>query len=1138
VSSSFQLSGPLPHRRSRGLRATAAAIAAVVAVSASVALTAVAAPTSASADTKPPSAATPQTVSSDGLPTAQIGTGTTTDPGDYINGGVVWDQAIVGETVYVGGHFQRARQAGQGADKAVERQNFLAYNLKTGALLDLTIPFNAEIRALAVSPDQTRLYVAGYFTQVAGQKRERVAAIDIATGTVVADFAPSINKDVKAIVATKTRVFIGGAFANADGASGFHRVASLTLDGQVDRSWNPQPRVDPAGVPQQNMTNGQPIQGSDVVQALIASPDGTKIVIGGHFNSLNGSDPRDATKPGYGMGMVRADNAAMLSWNVNTVIRNGTQMSGIMSLSTDGDFVYGTGMWSGYYKGGHFEGTFKASWADGRLDWMEDCHGDTYSTYAHAGVVYKASHAHACDTLGGFPENTQTDGYNKYYRGLALTQTRTGTLTPTPDKRYWNFGGNPAPSLLNWFPNLRASDTEGQMQAARDVTGAGDYVVMGGEFSHVNGVPQQGLVRFASSSVAPNKQGPVDAGADMVPSATGIQGTYVRLAWKANWDTDNAALRYDVFRDGDTSNPVFTKTVESNVYTRPTVTATDGYLTPGRTYSYRVRATDPFGNETWGDAVTYTVPQTAGTAINGQRTGYDSAVLADQPAAYWPMNEQTGGTAFNWAGTNDIASLRARVPGPEVSSFPKALAYTLAGSNWAATAGAEVVTPTFTTELWFKTRTTAGGVLAVQTTTRDLTSGYDRVMYMDAAGKVHFSANDGANKNVTSTTALNDGKWHHVAATVGSAGATLYVDGVARASRTDLKTGATFGGKSFWAVGGHKITWRTSAPAGNAMFTGAIDNVASYSRPLTAAQVAAHYAAGTTKNAAPTASFSSDANGLALRADASTSSDRDGGIASYAWNFGDGTIGTGVAATHTYAASGTYTVTLTVKDTAGASATTSASVVIDGGKLAADAFERTSGSTWGSADPGGAWSTNTASGFTTAGGKGVIAGAGTRTATLPGVSAASTESVVTFSIGEAATSPQYVSLIGRQVGSDSYSARTVVQTDGKVQLQLLHGTTALTIPVNGKNADRFTLPGVTAAPGQQITVRLRAVSAQGSTTLEARAWLSSAAEPAAWQAVATDGTPALQAAGSVGLGVYSKAPATVSFDAYSVRTTP
>ena len=48
--------------------------------------------------------------------------------------------------------------------------------------------------------------------------------------------------------------------------------------------------------------------------------------------------------------------------------------------------------------------------------------------------------------------------------------------------------------------------------------------------------------------------------------------------------------------------------------------------------------------------------------------------------------------------------------------------------------------------------------------------------------------------------------------------------------------------------------------------------------------------------------------------DASASSDPDGAIASYAWNWGDGTNGSGITATHAYATPGNYTITLTMTD--------------------------------------------------------------------------------------------------------------------------------------------------------------------------------------------------------------------------------
>ncbi|UCE88824.1 MAG: PKD domain-containing protein [Pseudomonadota bacterium] len=57
--------------------------------------------------------------------------------------------------------------------------------------------------------------------------------------------------------------------------------------------------------------------------------------------------------------------------------------------------------------------------------------------------------------------------------------------------------------------------------------------------------------------------------------------------------------------------------------------------------------------------------------------------------------------------------------------------------------------------------------------------------------------------------------------------------------------------------------------------------------------------------------------GVAVTFDGTASNDPDGTIVSYAWDFGDGTIGTGATPTHTYLVDGTFDVTLTVTDDAG-----------------------------------------------------------------------------------------------------------------------------------------------------------------------------------------------------------------------------
>jgi PKD repeat protein len=73
-------------------------------------------------------------------------------------------------------------------------------------------------------------------------------------------------------------------------------------------------------------------------------------------------------------------------------------------------------------------------------------------------------------------------------------------------------------------------------------------------------------------------------------------------------------------------------------------------------------------------------------------------------------------------------------------------------------------------------------------------------------------------------------------------------------------------------------------------------------------------------NLSPTAVISGPASGLVgemLSFSGSGSSDSDGRIVSYAWDFGDGTTVKGITMTHSYSATGSYTVTLMVTDNGG-----------------------------------------------------------------------------------------------------------------------------------------------------------------------------------------------------------------------------
>lgn len=81
-------------------------------------------------------------------------------------------------------------------------------------------------------------------------------------------------------------------------------------------------------------------------------------------------------------------------------------------------------------------------------------------------------------------------------------------------------------------------------------------------------------------------------------------------------------------------------------------------------------------------------------------------------------------------------------------------------------------------------------------------------------------------------------------------------------------------------------------------------------------------------NHPPVASFTYTVSTLMASFDASGSSDPDGNITEYTWNFGDGQSGSGKVASHTYGAAGTYNVVLKVKDNLGATSQVSKSVTV------------------------------------------------------------------------------------------------------------------------------------------------------------------------------------------------------------------
>ncbi len=681
-------------------------LAAVVTV---VVSTTAAAPASADA---PP--ALPATAQADVLPAPQID-------------GVVWKQAIAGNTVYVGGEFQNARPFGSAPGvNTVPRSNMLAYNLTTGALDTTFAPsFNAKVNDMAVTPDGTKLVVVGTFTSVTmpggtAQTRNHVAVFNLpADGStngisLSTTVVPSVNGETLGVAATNSTIYLGGWFSAINGAA-------RARDGAVSATTG---ATLPFFVPVDN----------NQVQSIVVSPTGDSVVLGGTFTSVGGS-----TNPGFGIYKADATTGAMQPLPVNSVVYAGGSGAGFQRLASDSTSFYGTA-WN-YNGTGNTEGVFQASWSDGSLVTLDDCHGDSYDAAPVGDVVYVASHKHYCGNSGGFPQTGTTSNAWVKWHATAWTKAAMGTDTGPDLYGYASHAGAPRGQLLNFFPQFVTGTYTGKGQATWTVTGNSKYVVYGGEFLKVDGISQQGIVRFGVKSVSPHKVGPMYLnGTNFTPNAQSYAPGQVHLSWPAAWDRDDQTLTYTVLRN-DTNTKIYTTTQSAYQWSGQAMSFTDTGQAPGSIPKYAIRITDSDGNVLNSNWATVTV--------SGANTldPYAASVIGDGASKYWRLDETT-------ATTNDKSGADNPTAGTGVTrGTAGALTNTSdTASTFNGTVNGEVISTnlhyaptTFSQEIWFKTTSSAGGVLSAygDSSTGDATGSQglvkaDRMIYMDTSGHVAF----------------------------------------------------------------------------------------------------------------------------------------------------------------------------------------------------------------------------------------------------------------------------------------------------------------------------------------------------------------------------------------------------------------
>lgn len=153
-----------------------------------------------------------------------------------------WNPALVGTVralalspdtsrLYVGGAFAPG--------DAPAQRNLAVVDVSTGALHAFGGGTGSGVWALAPSADGSRLFVAGAFTTVAGKRRTRLAQLDARSGELTS-WNSGANDLVRVLLATPDELYVGGDFTSAGGQAR-RRLAKLDSETGPALGWSPEP---------------------------------------------------------------------------------------------------------------------------------------------------------------------------------------------------------------------------------------------------------------------------------------------------------------------------------------------------------------------------------------------------------------------------------------------------------------------------------------------------------------------------------------------------------------------------------------------------------------------------------------------------------------------------------------------------------------------------------------------------------------------------------------------------------------------------------------------------------------------------------------------------------------------------------
>ena len=138
--------------------------------------------------------------------------------------------AVSGGTVYAGGKFTSIGGQTRNRIAALNAASAAASAWDPNAYLNFYDPFNPDPVVYALAVTGSTVYAGGYFTNVGGELRNRIAGLDASHGAATA-WDPEANDDVYALGGERGTVYAGGKFTSV-GVQPQSGIAAIT-DGSL-----------------------------------------------------------------------------------------------------------------------------------------------------------------------------------------------------------------------------------------------------------------------------------------------------------------------------------------------------------------------------------------------------------------------------------------------------------------------------------------------------------------------------------------------------------------------------------------------------------------------------------------------------------------------------------------------------------------------------------------------------------------------------------------------------------------------------------------------------------------------------------------------------------------------------------------